>query len=78
MICNSLYSSAQGDAAARGGRTNLDGAGASSTRSISFTPRGNGPDVSSTALRRSNVARLQHEFLVGTTPGHSVLAPKTQ
>jgi hypothetical protein len=28
-LCNSLHSSAQGDAATRGGRTNLDGVGAS-------------------------------------------------
>src|ERR1700687_1522532 len=78
MICNSLHSSAQGEAATRGGRTNLDGAGVSPDCSISFTPRGNCPDVSTTALRRSNVARLHTNSFVSSTKTRESLGPSLE
>src|SRR6266436_485460 len=67
MICNSLHSKAQGDAATRGGRTNLDAAGVSPDRSISFTPRGKRPDVSTIASRKSKVARLHTNSFVSSS-----------
>jgi hypothetical protein len=78
MICNSLHSSAQGEAATRGGRTSRQGAGARPDCSISFTPRGNCAAVSTTAERRSKVARLQTNSLVSSTKTSESLGPSLE
>src|ERR1700724_2994156 len=75
MTCRSLHSSAQGDAATRGGRTSRDGAAARPDFSISLTPRGKSSDVSTTAARSSNVARLQTNSLVSSTKTRESLGP---
>src|SRR5262245_19584824 len=59
MVCSQRHSSAQGEAATRGGLTSRDGAASSPASFISLTPRGNEAEVSFIAWRRSQVARLQ-------------------
>src|SRR6516162_11666198 len=60
------HSSAQGEAATRGGRTRREGAGARPALAISLTPRAKGAEVWLTCSRRSQVVKLQTNSFVSS------------
>src|SRR5215475_11452858 len=67
IVCSHLHSRAHGVALMRGGLTSSEGAASRPTASISFTPQGKVHEVSFTASRRSQTARLQTNSPVCST-----------
>src|SRR5215470_4998328 len=77
-VFSHLHSSAQGEAATRGGLTRRDGAGSRPVCFISLWPRGNGAEVPFIWSRRSKVARLQTNSLVSSTKATESFAPSLE
>src|SRR5688572_25402809 len=77
-VCSHLHSSAQGEAATRGGRTSRDGAASSPATCISLMPRGSGAEVPFIWSRKSKVARLQTNSFVSSTKATESFGPSLE